>query len=479
MNVPSSRNDYSPIPDVDPEQQDQTNVPFDSSLLNEEQAQKELAEKYPEANECELKFLGALDTAIAKYSEPKIGLPRLAANGQELGSSTSDSMPEFLKSLTIPTGAFVTCACAGIEVLATNNPIYEALYPYASCVLLFVSSIYYLRQRFVQRCEAIVDRIESRISAVVTTLETLSTSAIRQLNEAEACMDSALKPIQEKLDKVTEFEEMLRVIDPDIDIPDISDIEEAFDGCADKIESVFKSVLQGSQEVASNVVPEMFQSVEMLAKRLLYPFLAVVLVIQLFGVFTTESVKGTLVDESIEEEPFAIQAENLIITPFLTFITTIIEMVVAFALSQLASLIKRVNDYIKGIEDEINQVLKERAGATFDLVFNKGLGEVREKTLKLIRDVEKIEAPLKKVLEMKRLQVLKDKALAEAEKRAKEIAGKMEEAKEEAEKMVREAEEKAKEALEIAKEDAEKKAQETRSLLGKFGVKNKKKRFGF
>jgi len=473
MNVSALKSDYSPIPDVDLEKQDEVSDSPESPVIDEEEELKILAEKYPEANEFELKFLGALDQAISKYGHPKVKFPMLPANGEELGSSSSDSIPEFLNSLTIPTATFITCAAAGMQVLAMDNPIYQALYPYVSCIILFLSSVAYLRQRFILRCEAFVGRIQSQIGAVASTLQSLSTSAIKQLDDAEARMDAVLKPIKEKLDKVTEFEEKLRVIDPDIDIPDVSDIEEAFDGCTDKIESVFQAVLKFSEAAASNAVPEIFQSVRMLTVRLLYPFLAVVLVLQLVAVFATETTKSNIVPPE-EDETLQTRLMELIVTPFISYITTITALAVGFGLSQLAKLIKKVNDLIKDIEGEVNQVLKDRTGEIFDLVFKQGMGNVRAKTLKLIKDVEKLEAPLKKVTDMMKLKFLQERAREEAEAKAKEAAESLEKAKEENER-------KARDAAEKAKEDAEKKAKESNgrvSMLKKsFG--GGKKRFGF
>jgi len=513
----SVKNEYTPVSDVDLEQGQQQGANYgsmnpstsDEEVLTkeeEEEEQRSLAKKYPEANSQELKFLGALDKAIAKYSEPKISLPRV--QDDRLGYSGSDSFPEFLASLKLPTAALIACVGASVTVLATDNEIYRTLFPYVSCILIFTSTIPPLRNRFLQRCEAFVPLVEGQAKSVESKMSSLSTGAIGHLNKAEDTMDAALSPIQEKLDKVTELETMLRTVDPTIDIPDVSDIKEAFDGCTDKIESAFKAVLNVADGSISKVIPPMFRSRKMLEKRLLYPFLAVVLVMQLASVWKNEHVQNAEVEDSSnsyeqstdsfsseaftndteQEEPFSQwQAQwEVLSSAVLTYVSTILQLVIAFIVTQISLIVKKLNAFVEKIEGDINTIINEQVGGTFKLVFSECMGGVREKMLKLIGDMEKIEGPLKKAEEMKNAQgmmnALKEKARAEAEEKAKEAIEKAkgettrqaEEAKEEAKRKAEEAKEEAKRKAEDAKEKAEQ-AKNAANMMNTFSGK----KFGF
>ena len=523
------KNDYTPIPDVDLEEGTNVDAIDDVDSDTEgEQTEQQLAEKYPEANDKELKFLGALDKAIAKYSDPKVSLPRVPTKGNDIdagsseSSSGSDSFTALLESLKLPTTTLVVCVGASLGILATNNKIYEVLFPYVSCIVIFLSTVSTLRTRFLERSSLIVSRIDCQAKAVDSKVQKLSSGAIAQLDKAEVCMDQALSAIRDKLDKVTELEAMLQVIDPTIDIPDVSDIEEAFDGCSDKLKKSFEAVSDGVSTCVSNVIPAAFRSLDTMEKRFLYPFLAVVLAIQLVGVWFSQNaiakanaedlsvVVGTVVDSvnvttdyygydssnssiyinstmggdygnSTSNSTFIVAIDDtedptsqwdLISGAVQTWLATVVELVTVFILSQIALIIQKINGFIGKIEDDVNGVLNKHVGGTFDLVFNKVMGGVREKMLKLIRDVEKIEGPLKKAIEMKEaqgnLQALKEKALADAKAKAAEAAekaraeaeAKLAQAKAEAAAKLEQAKAEAAAKLEQAKGEAEAKARE-------------------
>ena len=59
---------------------------------------------------------------------------------------------------------------------------------------------------------------------------------------------------------------------------------------------------------------------------------------------------------------------------------------------------------IKKSESSLNKALNERAAPIFHVVFEDGFGAIKKKMLNLIHKMEKIEAPLKKVQEMKKFK---------------------------------------------------------------------------
>jgi hypothetical protein len=495
---------YSSIPEVDEEQghlvQDNpSETVLDDSLT--------LAEKYPEANEQERAFLGALDNAIGKCSQPRVTLPTILY--KDLGPP--DSPQAFLDSLRIPTVALIASLTVGATAIVVNSPIYIALFPYVSCILAFIGSIPPIRKRFRAQTQIILTRIQSQKQSIESKVVNLSNNAIHFIDIAESFMDDALKPIKEKLDKVTELEETLRIVDPTIDIPDVSDIEEAFDGCTDQIRGVVDLALKAVSYSTSRAVPTTFKSQSNLDKSIFYPTLAILLGIQLFGVYASIMVKevnegkisgiGSNTTDFVGEDKNIFGIENktpdfvgqtesvqsmaqleIMIVSIQTYLTTILQLILAYIASNLSAIAKKINSFIKSIEIDVNQTLDKNIGGTFSLVFDEGLGGVRTKILKLIKDMEKIEGPLNKAREMSdykaKMQALKDKARAEAEAKAREAEKKLQEARELAEAKAKEAAENAKaevgKKIQGAKDVAKAKAREAKQMA-KAEAENKRK----
>ena len=448
--------DYAPIPDVE----EGTTIPDSAPdpLIA-------LAEKYPEANEHELAFLGALDDAIEK-AKPTVTLPTIKA--QDLGPP--DSPQEFLESIRIPSVAFGASFVSALIVMATNSRIFIALFPYYSCILLFVGSIPPMKERFSKQAAVIFDGIESKKREVVTKIDGVCTTAVGFVDKAEALMENALGPMKEKADKAKKLEKTLQMIDPDIDIPDPSDIEEAFDGFVDNIRAVFQVINQAID--LTRQIPMPLQSQEAFDMYVFYPTMAVFLVLQLIGVWTSTHGESSVDPADISNSTLTISNStspgtddveenqmNLLLISFQTYFSTIVQLVITYVVTQLSFIALQINILIKNIQDDINEVLHKYSEETFRDVFQKGFGGVREKVLKMIRDIEKIEGPMKKAEEMLNLQAMQEKARALAEAKAKQ-------AREEAERRAREAKEEAerklKEAKARAKAEAERKAKEAK-----------------
>ncbi len=509
---------YSSIPDVD-EEQGVINATFSSTSSDADSFT--LAEKYPEANDQERAFLGALDSAIEKCSQPHITLPTFRAGDL----APPDSPLAFLQSLKYPTMALISSLVVGASIMTTNSPIYKFLFPYFSCILAFIATIPPIRERFLTRSQIILVKIKSQKNAIESKVTLISSNAVAYVDTAESFMDAALKPIKSKLDQVTELEKTLRMINPEIDIPDVTDIEEAFDGCTDKIRNAIGMVLAVVGYSTSKAVPKTFQSQESLDRSIFYPLLGVLLCIQIFGVWASthmniedggegdiystkglnattagglngtipEVLSGTVtkgVHETITEGFNATNSSqiyyinvtqnqeteptqmDIMLVSIQTYLTTMIQLILVYILSTIAAVTRKVNSFIKSIEGDVNDTLDKSIGDTFNVVFKEGLGGVRSKTLKLIRDMEKIEGPLKKAQEMRDYEVkmaaLKEKALAEAEAKAREAEAK---AREVAEKAKQEAEQKLREA----REEAEQKAQQAKSMFFRKTEELKKK----
>lgn len=92
-----------------------------------------------------------------------------------------------------------------------------------------------------------------------------------------------MAPIKETLDYATEVEEMLQKVDPTIDIPDTTDIEEAFNGIGDNL----TTVCQFSKKAVrvTEKIPRPFQDNSKFQQYVVKPLLVVFLIMQLVGVW--------------------------------------------------------------------------------------------------------------------------------------------------------------------------------------------------
>ena len=89
---------------------------------------------------------------------------------------------------------------------------------------------------------------------------------------------------------------MLQKIDPDIDIPDATDMEEAFDGYTDKVENIVK-LCEKAVDI-SKKIPRPLQNKENFDKFIVYPLLAFYLAMQLIEVWQIQKL-GTLTNSTI------------------------------------------------------------------------------------------------------------------------------------------------------------------------------------
>jgi len=96
-----------------------------------------------------------------------------------------------------------------------------------------------------------------------------------------------------KLDKFTKLEKTLQKINPNIDIPDVSDLEEEMEAAEGNVTSKFKDI-ETSLDIP-NRIPAPFRSKAHFQTYIVYPILLVYLSIMLFLAFTA-SRDGTTTD---------------------------------------------------------------------------------------------------------------------------------------------------------------------------------------
>jgi len=493
------KNGYGSIPDI--EEGITSDSPQPTALTP--------AQKYPEANDQELAFLIILDEAMAN-SKPKIDLPTIKAT--DLGEPPS--VREFVDSLLAPSAAFAISAATALWIMGETNPttqaVAAALFPYYSCILVFAATVIPTKYRFNAWSGSILSKIDVIKQSTTDKVEAVSSIALRYVTKAETTKDDVLRPIEAKLEYATKIEVQLQRIDPTIDIPDISDIDEAFDGFADVIENAADKTSKAVD--VSRKVPKAMESQKNLELYVFYPVMCILLLTQLLLVWiTSQAVASMSSDEinadinvtsvpaevdtafrgllrgsmtnvtdfvetsssisddsiiSLQEDPSQMQ---LLIISLQTYVTAIIQLVVTYVMTHYGVLAKEMNRHIKNIEDDVNETLDLYAGPVFKFVFDDGFGGVKEKFLDLVHKMEKIEGPLRKLDKMtggkmgSALLALKDGDFsADNMKRDAErfLRGKAMDLKGEAEERALEMKAQAEQKARDAKEEAERKARE-------------------
>ena len=207
---------YESVPDVEE---------GDGGLPSSDVLIKAAKERYPEAGtELEAEFLGRLDDAIDN-AKPNISVPRLSVEQLQTGSGgasptlANGDFIAFAKSLKFPTVAFAATLVSGFVVVLSNSAIVRAMYPYYACLLTFAASVPDIRKRFLDSIVPVFDQLTNMKDGIERKVDGVADKGLNYLSITEKAMNNALSPIKDKLAMVTQFETMLKKIDPDIDIP--------------------------------------------------------------------------------------------------------------------------------------------------------------------------------------------------------------------------------------------------------------------
>ena len=257
-------------------------------------------------------------------------------------------------------------------------------------------------------------------------------------------IDDALKPIKPKLDKATKMEKMLQKINPNIDIPDPKDIEEELDDAADLITDAIEKVKTGLD--LRQYIPKAAQSQEMFDLYLMYPTLAIFLILQLYNVYKNQDYGGGSGDSSdevinnttqflrsgarfisgnneiidfrnlVEEtnhsiisnttnstsEPETFEEEvaeqwQLIVHAFSAYFAAVIQILITFIGTQANVIKALINNKIVSVSVHVNAKLNENAEPVFEKVLVQSMEKIKNQFLKLLDKVELIEGPMSKL----------------------------------------------------------------------------------
>jgi hypothetical protein len=462
--APKNRGDYESIPDVeeavvigdeapddDDDDDDENDLPRE--LPSPKGDPKAL---YPQANELEAQCLGYLDEVIA-LPTPQVKLPCLqvkhltgkAAAAGAVDGTWWSSLMELMTSLQLPTAVFVASVTVATIVFVTSWLWLQRLFPYLACMAGFAAMVPSLMGRFTKqsnRAFAVIDRTQGNINTKVDQVTKLVEHYVDQIQDM---VNKVLEPIRPKLDKMTKAEVIInKLLEPDVDIPDPKDIEQQLEGCADAIQDKMDLVKTTIQ--FTPYIPIYLRSKEDLNKYVIYPTLAVFLVLQLVSVYQSASTSRSNESHDMPEEDEFISgarylldtslnqanetltellsrhnnitntSDILLVPPIFSnaiteppiaedtvcwyypfwvsiqvYMTTMVQLVVVFLGTEAVVLVAVLNTMISGVNDDANRALEATgAAAVFETYLTDKMTSVKDQLLNLITKLNTIEKAL-------------------------------------------------------------------------------------
>jgi hypothetical protein len=168
----------------------------------------------------------------------------------------------------------------------------------------------------------------------------------------------------------------------------------------------------------SRDLPAPLQSVHKFQLYIMVPFLAVMLALQLWGVYTTtQKLQGGAMNGADAARMLVENSENVTMAPTMastpsedleeqflgiwvaiqSYVSTVVQIVVAFLITQARAMTFIINSQIGVLEGRVNKELRKAVGDVFEKIFQKGFGAVKDQFLKLVKKVDKIEGPINKI----------------------------------------------------------------------------------
>jgi hypothetical protein len=383
---------------------------------------------YPQADELQAKLLGYLDEVI-KLPNPQIQVPYIQAR-QVAGAPTS--IADLVDSIKIPTFVFIASAAAAVGVIASDSALARFIFPYLACVAAFAATVPSLTKRFTKQSERAFETIDKTEASVDGKVDAVTFKVTFFMDRIQEMLEEVLEPIRPKLDMATKAEVVLKKIDDSIDIPDPSDIEKELDGCADEVQEKMEAVKKLIN--FRKFIPIFFRSKENFTKYAVYPVLAVFLVMQLVSVYqssqmeaadnvdnetegqTRRFLRGTvqihvreLVESATSEASWNATSSSMedasessswypIWVSIQVYVTALVQLMIGFLMTQAAVVAGVLNKtVIQPVNDYVNRAI-DTTGATqvFDKYLTTKLQELRNKMLKLINDMVKVDTAMEK-----------------------------------------------------------------------------------
>jgi len=365
-------------------------------------------EKYPQANEKQSGLLVLLDDVIGNVM-PKFEPPLLTIDPPV--RALIEEIPTMAESLIVPAMALVATISGAFVMVAIDDPLAIAVYPYIAVFVTFLSTLRPLIARLAAAADVIMLLLDEFIEKIQSELEDVCANATSYVDQVENKLQDVLAPMKPKLDEASKAEVMLKKANPDVEIPDTGDLEEALAGLGDKIENKMVE-FQSSLDLKS-CIPKIFESKDVFTWRVIFPVVVVFFVIQVLVLHAQQGSIFDAIDEATsddggdvgpddaesDEESFSDKLENnwdLFLTAIVAFLTSVGQLLLSFVLSQRWIGKSYVNLRILLASSSVSELSEEKVEPLFrDLLIVK-MENIKSQMLKLIETMGKIENLMKK-----------------------------------------------------------------------------------
>ena len=307
---------------------------------------------------------------------------------------------------------------------------------------------------------------------ITVKVQDISAMAVGYVTDAEIALVKALTPIKPELEKATQLESALQKINPDIDIPDPTDLEEAFDVYTDKIVGLFFSANEAlDRELAKAkalMIPRPLRSRADFDWSVFYPIMVLFLMGQLFFVWLSQPAPAPVImpvmatndmvnmstedaeaaaakiSEQMQQAQAVYEKYMPLFVALQTYLTSALQISFMYYITRAQAIATQINMFLKACEAVINSVLDKYIAETFEAIFQKGFEKIKSKFLDFLIKWAKTAAVMMKAQAMifgkDKAQEMKKQALGEVQKQTEEAQRKAREAAEEAQRKKKQAE---------------------------------------
>jgi hypothetical protein len=390
-------------------------------------------EVYPEASPQEAELLGVLDSCI-DGPRPELSFTKVSPE------DVTTSSPSLCCALVLP--LLVTIGlCVGATFIAkgaTDGIVHPSLtdewFPYVAAAILWLAASISISNRLVGQASYAIGSVAIATTTVDDSIDSGVKSVTDSIAEVQSKLDGVVGTMKKKLAKATKNKKSLKKVDPSIAIPDPSDVEKELDGARDEIQVGAAKVKEACN--ADKLIPGYLKSTTSYWWSVVSPVLLLCLVLQVAWtyVFTVyledmvptpsvivtasrhliESEKVDDIEEKVEEyaaeaeeygeEALEVSDEWLIETwaysmvVFSSFFLTFFEIAMVYAFTTSASVASMANGATESVSESTNRVAREVGfRATIESVLGDKMGTIKQKLLKVIGAIHRIEEASAKI----------------------------------------------------------------------------------
>lgn len=295
-----------------------------------------------------------------------------------------------------------------MQLGATAGPVISAV---ASCVICMAG----LAHTWKAKSDAIFDGLLNKVfgkltDAVLKVLDTIDDVLQGPLDKVDGLIDGMIEEQKPTLAKMQQFEDAIRKLDPDFDIPDPQDLKKPLDGCEAMIDDIMETAKREAPErleeaVRSTLVGWLatsrtaFQGLVVCAPLTLVFLLNLAVAlgqVALAGSLGAGAPGGPATEELVSprrlrgsagstgrEEALAAEAQCQLmacVQPALVQAAlSILQTLAAMLLAQMPRICGIANRQIEALEADLNSRLNKRVEGAVDSVFSQAFGEVKGK----------------------------------------------------------------------------------------------------